>query len=173
MKHQVSKSKLRKGGPLLWFVCMSGLRCMDVYRALRKTPQLVCGKFFAKHLKLEDQISFLQNTPVHIAIGTPMRLFQLFPHMATDNLHAVVLDISYVDRTQRSLLTASDSRDAFFTLYFAHLHHLCSGKEIPPKLSLENLPSDISKKEKKRTLKKLDKEREKMIKKADTKMCIF
>lgn len=68
------------GAPTLIFVAGAALRVVDVTRVLRGFRGEKGGdvaKLFAKHMKLQDQITYLRRTKVGVAAGTPGRLSQL------------------------------------------------------------------------------------------------
>lgn len=68
------------GAPTLIFVAGAALRVADITRVLRKFKGEKGGdvaKLFAKHLKLQDHITYLRRTKVGVAVGTPERLGQL------------------------------------------------------------------------------------------------
>jgi protein CMS1 len=48
-------------------------------RAIRRfqTKEATVAKLFAKHIKIEEAVKFLQKTRIGIAVGTPVRLSDL------------------------------------------------------------------------------------------------
>ncbi|KAI9190294.1 cms1 ribosomal small subunit [Blastocladiella emersonii ATCC 22665] len=91
--------------------------------------KLRVGKLFAKHMKLEEQVQYLDGYAVHVAVGTPNRIAKLLEAGAlkTGNLRSIILDVTYRDAKQRTLFTAAESRVEFFQLYLEHLANLCKG----------------------------------------------
>ena len=49
---------------------------LNIYSSL-KNEFPSTAKLFAKHMKLDDQIDFLQRRPVDIGVGTPNRILKL------------------------------------------------------------------------------------------------
>lgn len=80
-------------GPLVIVIAQSGIRCADLCRDLRGLPGKVC-KLFAKHLKIEDQVTALEKAS--IAVGTPNRIHKLceLEALKLSNCRLVVLDMS-------------------------------------------------------------------------------
>lgn len=77
------KSKVA-GSPTLLFIAGAALRVADVVRVLKRHRQKLCGekggtvaKLFAKHIKLEEHVSFLKRTKIGSAVGTPGRIGKL------------------------------------------------------------------------------------------------
>lgn len=69
---------LPKGAPVVLIVSASGIRAVEVIRALPLFAEAAkIGKLFAKHLKVAEQVYFLENTCTHICVGTPNRIDKL------------------------------------------------------------------------------------------------
>ncbi|KYK59846.1 hypothetical protein DCS_00980 [Drechmeria coniospora] len=92
--------------------CISRLTSMS--RVVRK---FACGKddtvakLFAKHMKVEEQIAFLQNRKSGIGVGTPARLFELIKHgaLSLENLQRLVVDASHIDGKKRGVMDMKDT----------------------------------------------------------------
>lgn len=56
-----------------------GISSNNYLRIIRKyhTKDVTVAKLFAKHIKLNDAVKFLQNNRTGIAVGTPARLNDL------------------------------------------------------------------------------------------------
>ncbi|PIA25741.1 hypothetical protein AQUCO_10800024v1 [Aquilegia coerulea] len=66
--------KVDPGSPALLVISISALRSLELLRGLRPlTRECRAAKLFAKHMKVEDQVSMLKSR-VNIASGTPSRL---------------------------------------------------------------------------------------------------
>jgi len=73
-----TSTDLPKGSPVVLIVSSSGIRSVDVIRALPLFAEAAkVGKLFAKHLKVPEQVHFLNNTVTHICTGTPNRIEKL------------------------------------------------------------------------------------------------
>ncbi|KAF9159209.1 hypothetical protein DFQ27_001499 [Actinomortierella ambigua] len=109
---------LPKGSPVALILSPSGIRCMDVIRALPAFQEVAkVGKLFAKHLKVPEQAHFLENTVTHICSGTPNRVEKLIQDDALklDRLELIVLDC-FKDAKQRTILDMQEIRVDLFNL---------------------------------------------------------
>lgn len=69
---------LPKGSPVVLIVSSSGVRAVEVIRSLPLFAEAAkIGKLFAKHLKVPEQVYFLEKTCTHICVGTPNRIDKL------------------------------------------------------------------------------------------------
>ena len=84
---------------------------------------------FAKHIKLEEAVTFLKNARTGIAVGTPVRLMDLldngialFPGsvqycnltelvgaLSVSHLKRVVVDASHIDQKKRGVMDSKDT----------------------------------------------------------------
>ncbi|PPQ64672.1 hypothetical protein CVT26_002762 [Gymnopilus dilepis] len=116
---QRSKSN---GAPTLLYVAGAALRVADVCRVL-KTKQLrgdkggEVAKLFAKHFKLSQHVTYLKQTKIGAAVGTPGRLGKLLNETDALNISAlshIILDITHKDSKNRNLLEIPETRDEIF-----------------------------------------------------------
>ncbi|CAN1195872.1 Protein CMS1 [Linum perenne] len=115
--------KIEPGSPAVLFISTSALRAIELLRGVRSlTKQCHAAKLFSKHMKVEEQVSFLKNR-VNIASGTPNRLKKLIDikAMGLSRLKLIVLDVHH-DVKGYSLLTLPQVRDEFWDLYMTHIH---------------------------------------------------
>ncbi|KAI1611251.1 U3-containing 90S pre-ribosomal complex subunit-domain containing protein [Exophiala viscosa] len=113
---KIDKAKLsaseEKGSPHTIIVTSSGIRTADLTRDLRglNTEKSKVAKLIAKHMKLKDNIEYMQKTNVGIAVGTPMRIKDLIDADAirTDRIQMVVVDGSYRDEKKRTIFEMDD-----------------------------------------------------------------
>ncbi|KAF9953163.1 hypothetical protein BGZ72_005639 [Mortierella alpina] len=101
-----TSSSLPKGAPVVLIVSSSGIRAVEVIRALPLFAEAAkVGKLFAKHLKVPEQVYFLENTCTHICVGTPNRIDKLISDGALhlDRLELILLDC-HKDAKQLTLL---------------------------------------------------------------------
>lgn len=95
------------GTPHTIVITPSGIRTADLTRELRvfNTEQSKVAKLIAKHMKLKDNVEYMKNTKVGIAVGTPMRVKDLIDADAlkTDRIQAIVVDGSYRDEKKRTI----------------------------------------------------------------------
>jgi len=110
------------GSPTLLFLTGAALRVANVTRVLKnKTLQGEKGsgvaKLFAKHVKLEEHINYLKKTKIGSAVGTPARVGKLLcdtDALSVSALTHIILDVSYHDAKNRSLLDIPETRDDVF-----------------------------------------------------------
>lgn len=111
------------GSPTLLTISLSALRSLELFRSLKPfTKECHAAKLFAKHLKIEEQVSCLKNH-VNVACGTPSRIKKLIDMEALglSRLSVIVLDM-YTDVKGYSLFSIPQIRDEFWELYKTHFH---------------------------------------------------
>lgn len=111
------------GSPTLLTISLSALRSLELFRSLKPfTKDCHAAKLFAKHLKVEEQVSCLKDH-VNVACGTPSRIKKLIDMEALglSRLSVVVLDM-YTDVKGYSLFSIPQIRDEFWELYTTHFH---------------------------------------------------
>jgi len=120
---QRSKSN---ASPTLIYVAGAALRVADVTRVL-KTRTLrgdrggEIAKLFARHIKLEEHVTYLKRTKVGAAVGTSGRLGKLLEidALSVSALTHIILDVSYRDAKKRSVLDIPETRDEVFAKVLA------------------------------------------------------
>ncbi|KAK0633623.1 U3-containing 90S pre-ribosomal complex subunit-domain containing protein [Immersiella caudata] len=129
----------KNGSPHTLVVAGAGLRAADLVRSLRKFQKKgnTVGKLFAKHFKVEEQVSFLQKSKTGISVGTPQRLSDLIENGALnlDNLKRIVVDASYIDQKKRNIM---DMRETMMPLV-----HLLTKRELKERYSAEEKPVEL------------------------------
>ena len=77
LRSVVAKKKLKGwkpiGSPMVVIVCISARRAVAVLKDLSGL-KIRCGKFFAKHLSIDEQKEMLRKQSFAIVVGTPNRL---------------------------------------------------------------------------------------------------
>lgn len=117
-EEELKKSSEERGAPHTVVCCGSAVRCVNVIRAVRRfqNKEAMVGKAFAKHLKVEESVEWLNTTRfVHrllacrgemltssrtgIVVGTPKRILDLIKAGALKlpELKRLVIDASRVD----------------------------------------------------------------------------
>ncbi|WFC94986.1 Protein cms1 [Malassezia brasiliensis] len=76
------------------------------------------AKLFARHFKVDEQVTHLQENATPLAVGTPHRIQQLLERGAlrTDHLQALVVDHSWTDAKMRTIFDTPETRDALVHL---------------------------------------------------------
>ncbi|KAL2161301.1 hypothetical protein VTH06DRAFT_8521 [Thermothelomyces fergusii] len=114
---KLDEAPKQPGSPHTLIVAGAGLRAADLVRALRKFQKKgnTVAKLFAKHFKLEEQVSFLQKSRTGIAVGTPQRLIDLIEHgaLSIKDLRRIVVDASHIDQKKRGIV---DMRETMLPL---------------------------------------------------------
>ena len=98
-----------KAMPHTLVVTSSGMRTADLHRELRvfNNKDSKVGKLIAKHMKLAQNIKYLRDNKVGIAISTPARFNELMDAdgFDTGNLRRIVVDGSHQDDKRRTIFT--------------------------------------------------------------------
>ncbi|WWC88062.1 uncharacterized protein L201_002965 [Kwoniella dendrophila CBS 6074] len=122
LSENLSKKKLNVGQPQIIILALSGLRCADLVRGVRDVKgDGEVAKLFAKHFKLADQVKYLHQKKVSIAVGTPARVGKLLTEDAIKITSETVLllDISHQDSKTRTILNLPEVRDELWKSVFS------------------------------------------------------
>ncbi|XP_010245777.1 PREDICTED: protein CMSS1 isoform X2 [Nelumbo nucifera] len=120
---QLLEGKVDPGSPAVLVISSSALRSLELLRGLRPlTRECQAAKLFAKHLKVNEQVSLLKAR-VNIASGTPNRIKKLIEidALRLSRLAVLVLDM-HIDAKGYSLFTQPQVSGEFWDLYTSHLH---------------------------------------------------
>ncbi|CAA6667941.1 unnamed protein product [Spirodela intermedia] len=120
---KLMEGEIDPGSPAILLISTSATRSLELLRGLRPlTMECRPAKLFAKHIKVEDQVSLLKSR-VNIAGGTPSRIKKLMDmeSLGLSRLSVIVLDM-HRDAKGFSLFTLPQVRDEFWDLYRSHLH---------------------------------------------------
>ncbi|EFJ07629.1 hypothetical protein SELMODRAFT_448377 [Selaginella moellendorffii] len=115
---------LEPGSPIVLIVSSSAVRCVSLLKNLASlTKECKPGKLFAKHLKVEEQVSALKQR-VNIAAGTPSRLKKLIDigALGLSRLSLLVFDM-HKDAKGLTLFTVPQVRKELWELYRLHFHN--------------------------------------------------
>ncbi|TFL06902.1 U3-containing 90S pre-ribosomal complex subunit-domain containing protein [Pterulicium gracile] len=124
LRKRLEQRSKTNAAPTLLFLTSAALRVADVTRVL-KSSQLQgdkggeVAKLFAKHIKISEQVTYLKRTKVGAAAGTPGRVGKLLCEtdaLSTSALSHIILDVSYKDPKNRSLLDIPETREEVFKL---------------------------------------------------------
>ncbi|PHH66395.1 hypothetical protein CDD81_7450 [Ophiocordyceps australis] len=101
------------GSPHTLIVTGAGLRAANIVRAVRQfsAKDNMVAKLFAKHIKMVQQVAFLQGHKTGIGVGTPARLEELIDNgaLSLENLQRLVVDASHIDQKKRGILDMKDT----------------------------------------------------------------
>ncbi|KAI1460104.1 U3-containing 90S pre-ribosomal complex subunit-domain containing protein [Annulohypoxylon moriforme] len=110
---KLSEAPKQNGSPHTLIVTGAGLRAADIVRSVRKyqTKNNSIAKLFAKHIKLEESVQFLEKHRTGIAVGTPVRLSDLVDNSALklDKLERLVVDASHIDQKKRGVMDMKET----------------------------------------------------------------
>ncbi|KAF5970186.1 protein cms1 [Fusarium bulbicola] len=132
----LKKAPKKTGSPHTLIVAGAGLRAADIVRSMRKfqSKENSVAKLFAKHMKVEEQVKFLQKHKTGICVGTPARLMDLIDNgefgldpslsrlpqnhrqaltsagaLSLENLKRLVVDASHIDQKKRGLMDMKET----------------------------------------------------------------
>ncbi|KAF9036739.1 U3-containing 90S pre-ribosomal complex subunit-domain containing protein [Panaeolus papilionaceus] len=122
LRLRLSQRSKSNGAPTLLYIAPAALRVADVTRILKdKTLRGEKGadvaKLFAKHFKLSEHVTYLRRTKIGSAVGTPGRLGKLLCEadaLNTSALSHIILDVTFKDVKERSLLDIPETRNEVF-----------------------------------------------------------
>ncbi|KAK6371371.1 Protein cms1 [Exophiala oligosperma] len=96
-----------EAAPHTLVIAPSGIRAADLYRELRvfNSEQSKVAKFIAKHMKLQENVEYMQKNKVGIVIGTPARIMDVIAAGAIKpgSVRRIVVDGSYCDEKKRNI----------------------------------------------------------------------
>ncbi|KAM7187129.1 U3-containing 90S pre-ribosomal complex subunit domain containing protein [Naviculisporaceae sp. PSN 640] len=128
-----------KGSPHTIIVTGAGLRAANLVRSVRKFQKKdsPVGKLFAKHFKVEEQVTFLKNHRTGVAVGTPQRLIDLMENEALliGDLKRIIVDASHIDQKKRGIM---DMRETLMPLV-----KLLTKKELKDRYTDPDQPLDL------------------------------
>lgn len=144
LKVRLAQRPAQKGAPTALVITSAALRAADLARVLRDMKGTKGGdvaKLFAKHFKLEEHAEYLRRTLVSAGVGTPGRLGRLLSetgmpsharpfHLCLDRIFPdaislkalthIILDVTFRDVKNRTLLDIPETRDTLFKQVLAN-----------------------------------------------------
>eukprot|EP00834_Sanchytrium_tribonematis_P000052 NODE_2_length_91304_cov_0.692462.p52 type:complete len:189 gc:universal NODE_2_length_91304_cov_0.692462:28777-29343(+) len=97
-------SKLIENLGLTVIVASGALRCIAIIKNLKHEHNCV-AKLFAKHLKIDEQVKFLNKPECYLGVGTPQRILKL-----PIEPKLIIFDASYVDMKKKTIFDHKDIR---------------------------------------------------------------
>lgn len=119
----VVEGNVEAGCPALLIISSSAIRCVEILRGMKTlTTKCHAAKLFAKHIKIEEQVSILKDR-VNIAGGTPSRIKKLIEidALKLSRLSVLMLDM-HKDAKGLTLFDVPQVSNEFWELYKAHFH---------------------------------------------------
>ncbi|CAJ0963468.1 unnamed protein product [Ranitomeya imitator] len=134
---KLSKNHKEKKSVILLVVCSSALRTLELIKltnAFKGDTKIM--KLFAKHLKIKDQIKWLENNVIHLGVGTPERIKALIEQdgLSLQSLKYLVLDWNWRDKKQRRMVDIPEVMRSFAFLYcapYSSFHALLTHQSRP------------------------------------------
>jgi hypothetical protein len=145
LKARLAQRPAQKGAPTALVITSAALRAADIARVLRDMKGTKGGdvaKLFAKHFKLEEHAEYLRRTLVGAGVGTPGRLGRLLSEtgmlfyapsllvfvltkarpdaISLKALTHIILDVTFRDIKNRTLLDIPETRDPLYKLVLAN-----------------------------------------------------
>lgn len=122
LRTRLSQKSKANGSPTLLFIAGAALRVADITRILKDKPLRgekggEVAKLFSKHIKLADHVTYLKQTKVGAAVGTPGRIGKLLCEtdaLTISALSHIILDTSFRDAKNRTLFDIPETRDEVF-----------------------------------------------------------
>jgi hypothetical protein len=137
----IGKKAPQKGhGPTALIISASADRSCAMTKDLRKCPGSI-AKLFARHMKVTEQKTFLENNAIAASVGTPNRVLKLCDEtiLKLDQLKVLVVDM-HVDVKTFTVLTHPETSSDFFRFYRDYIVALSQ----PVKIILLMPPQDAS-----------------------------
>ena len=105
LRTRLAQRPKSNGAPTLIFIAGAALRVADVTRILKDKKLRGekggdVAKLFAKHIKLEEHVTYLRRTKLSAAAGTPGRLGKLLESGEFEPIAAEVLSVCLNTRMQ-------------------------------------------------------------------------
>jgi hypothetical protein len=113
--HPKNYDNEEKGCPKVLVICSGARRAADVIKVMSKELKCKIGKLFAKHFKVEEQVTFLAENYCHVAVGTPNRLSKLVElgALSLSKVRLVMVDMAKNEK-KYTVLTMPLVKDDFF-----------------------------------------------------------
>ncbi|XP_071994585.1 protein CMSS1 isoform X2 [Engystomops pustulosus] len=104
---KLTKNHKEKKSILMLVVCSSAHRTLELIKLLnvfRGDAKIM--KLFAKHIKIKEQIKWLENNITHIGVGTPGRIRALIEQegFSVPSLKFLILDWNWRDQKLRTMM---------------------------------------------------------------------
>eukprot|EP00118_Oscarella_pearsei_P026600 m.835 g.835 ORF g.835 m.835 type:complete len:228 (+) comp4982_c0_seq1:28-711(+) len=128
-----SLASSQKGSPFLLIVCSSAQRAVNLIRELASLQEPTkVAKLFAKHFKVEAQMSYLATHMCNIAVGTPNRLTNLIEKdgLKLESLKYFVIDWTWQDKKQRTIANLPELSQDLSTLLSSNILPLVKRKQV-------------------------------------------
>ncbi|EGW05885.1 Uncharacterized protein C3orf26-like, partial [Cricetulus griseus] len=104
---KLRKTHSEKKSVLMLIMCSSAVRALELIRSLTAFKgDAKVMKLFAKHIKVREQVKFLENRVIHLGVGTPGRIKELVKQdgLNLNPLKFLVFDWNWRDQKLRRMM---------------------------------------------------------------------
>ncbi|XP_040279226.1 protein CMSS1 isoform X1 [Bufo bufo] len=125
---KLTKNHKEKKSVLILVVCSSAHRTLELIKlvnAFRGDTKIM--KLFAKHIKIKEQIKWLENNVTHLGVGTPGRVKALIEQdgLSLQSLKYLVLDWNWRDQKLRRMVDIPEVKKEMVELMESGLIAAC------------------------------------------------
>ncbi|XP_008106030.1 protein CMSS1 isoform X1 [Anolis carolinensis] len=134
---KIRKNHTEKKSVVILIICSSALRCLELIRSMAAFKgEGKVMKLFAKHIKIQEQVKKLEQSVIHVGVGTPGRIKALVEQdgLSLKSLKYVILDWNWRDQKLRRLIDIPEIRKETIELLETRVIKLC--REDSVKLGL-------------------------------------
>ncbi|KAM4796621.1 protein CMSS1 [Rhinophrynus dorsalis] len=130
---KLSKNHKEKKSVLLLVVCSSAHRTLELIKlinAFKGDTKIM--KLFAKHIKIKDQIKWLEKNVIHLGVGTPGRIKALIEQdgLSLESLKYLVLDWNWRDQKLRRMVDIPEVKKEMLELLETGLISACKAGSL-------------------------------------------
>ncbi|XP_024919461.1 protein CMSS1 [Cynoglossus semilaevis] len=130
---KIRKQHTDRSSVIVLIVCSSALRAIELIKQMTTFKgDARAVKLFAKHIKIEEQVTLLQNNVTHIGVGTPGRISALIEKegLTLGSLKYIVLDWNWRDQKLRRMVDIPEIKLDLMKLLDAGLLQGCRGGQV-------------------------------------------
>ncbi|XP_028616062.1 protein CMSS1 isoform X1 [Grammomys surdaster] len=130
---KLRKTHTEKKSVLMLILCSSAVRALELIRSLTAFKgDAKVMKLFAKHIKVQEQVKFLENRVIHLGVGTPGRIKELVKQdgLNLNPLKFLVFDWNWRDQKLRRMMDIPEIRKEVFELLDMGVFGLCKSDSL-------------------------------------------
>ncbi|KAM4699840.1 LOW QUALITY PROTEIN: protein CMSS1 [Discoglossus pictus] len=125
---KLTKNHKTKKSIVILLVCSSAIRALEIIKLINAFKgDTKVMKMFGKHIKIAEQITFLEKNVVHIGIGTPGRIKALIEKdgICLESLKYLVFDWNWRDQKLRRMMDIPEVKKETLDLLDAGIVSAC------------------------------------------------
>ncbi|XP_053562031.1 protein CMSS1 [Bombina bombina] len=130
---KLSKNHKEKKSVLILIVCSSAIRALELIKLIKAFKgDTKIMKMFAKHIKVAEQIKFLEKNVIHLGVGTPARIKALIEKdgLTLESLKYVVFDWNWRDQKLRRMMDIPEVKLETLGLLEAGIISVCKTRSV-------------------------------------------